>query len=314
MRLTARLVGAVMGALLLTSVLAPGASAYQFDRPLKAGDKGRDVKALQVRIAGWFPEHNQVDFPIDGSFGPKVKEALTAFQTSHGLNPDGITGKSNYRVFDELQDGDGSTAHFDWNEFTQNSSSGCSAAANAYAGTFSGGMVSPQRAKRYVRRLMWRLEALRAKAGNHVIGINSGFRSSAYNECIGGASASQHLYGDAADNRMANVSNRKERNLAKKSEFYGIGCYSNLSHNHFDLRVDNTNLPYAQFWWWPARDSQGRDLDDGGRPCLGETGTATASLAGVARALPGVGSLIPSVAEVHAFQVAGEVDNLGSGD
>ncbi len=135
-------------------------------------------------------------------------------------------------------------------------------------------MVSPGKARNYVRRLMWRLEALRAKAGHKAIGINSGFRSVPYNYCIGGARYSQHMYGTAADNRMADVTNRFERNLAKASQVHGIACYSGRSHNHFDLRLENGDLPGARYWWWPARDRQGRDLDAANKPCWGETATS----------------------------------------
>ncbi len=31
-----------------------GAAAYEWKRPLQEGDYGRDVKALEVQIAGWF--------------------------------------------------------------------------------------------------------------------------------------------------------------------------------------------------------------------------------------------------------------------
>jgi zinc D-Ala-D-Ala carboxypeptidase len=312
-----------LGALFGMGTLAPSALAYPWHRTLKPGMQGPDVKALQIRVAGWYSNNDRVKFEIDRRFGEQTGEAVKQFRAQLGMEPHATAGVRVFRALDQLTDEDGSTAHFAWSEFAQNYSSGCSAKANAYAGTLSGGMVSTKRTKRNTRRLMWRLEALRAKGGNHAIGINSGFRSVPYNQCIGGASASQHLYGDAADNRMASTSNQRERRIARRSQISGIGCYSSLSHNHFDLRIHNTYFPYGQFWWWPERDSLGRELDETGRPCWGE-GSGTKSTAGdalraaplnqVARALPGAGSFIPSPTETRAFARAGEPRHLGWGD
>lgn len=255
----------------MVGMIAGPAAAYTFTRPLSSGDIGPDVKALQVRVVGWYPQSGQNEMGVDGSFGPGTEVAVKAFQEFYGLDPDGVAGPSTFAVIDGLEDDDGSTAHFDWSEFWQNSNSNCSAKANAYASTFKGGMVAPARAKKNVKHIMWRLEALRAKAAGKTIAINSGFRSAPYNDCIGGAGASQHMYGTAADNRMAEVTNRFERDLARRSQIYGIGCYSSLSHNHFDIRIENNDAPSSQFWWWPEQDDQGRDLADDDKPCWGET-------------------------------------------
>jgi hypothetical protein len=257
-----------VGAIVLAA--ASPAGAYTFTRTLQAGDKGPDVRVLQVRVAGWFPQNGQTQMTIDGRFGESTAAAVRKFQEFYGLDPDGVAGPSTFAVIDGLEDDDRSTIHFDWSEFKQNRNSNCSAKANGYAGTFGGGMVAPRRTKKNVKRMMWRLEALRAKAGSNTVAINSGFRSVAYNDCIGGARASQHMYGTAADNRMAEVTNRLERDLARATQFHGIGCYSSLSHNHFDLRMENAALDGARFWWWPDQDDQGRDLADDGKPCWGE--------------------------------------------
>lgn len=251
--------------------MAGPAAAYTFTRSLQSGDTGPDVKALQVRIAGWYPQKGQTAMGIDGHFGDATAAAVRTFQAAYGLDPDGVAGPSTFAVIDGLEDDDGSTLHFDWSEFWQNKNSNCSAKANAYAGTLGGGMVAPARAKKNVKRVMWRLEALRQKGEGNSVTINSGFRSVPYNDCIGGARASQHMYGTAVDNRMAEASNRFERDLARTSQFTGIGCYSSLSHNHFDLRLENQKAPSSQFWWWPEQDGKGRDLADDNKPCWGET-------------------------------------------
>jgi hypothetical protein len=304
-------------ALGLTLAAAPAASAYEFTRPLKSGDEGPDVRALQTRVAGWFPRDDQTPMGIDGAFGRKTARAVKAFQRARGMTADGIAGTAVFEALNKLEDDDGSTAHFDWSEFVQNRNPGCSAQANAYAGTFGGGLVAPAVVKKNVRRLMWRLEALRAKSGGHPIGINSGFRSVAYNDCIGGARASQHMYGTAADNRVAEVDNRSSRELAMTSQFSGVGCYSSLSHNHLDIRVENAGSGTTQFWWWPKTDSKGRHLADDGLPCWGEvvrkgvTAARAVNLLDLVKAaIPGAGSLVPGDAEVGAFEAAGETEDL----
>lgn len=313
---------AVVAAVLALCAVATPALAYDFQRSLKRGDEGPDVRALQTRVAGWFPRDDQTVMGIDGAFGRKTARAVKAFQRFHGMTADGVAGAAVFQKLNALEDDDGSTAHFDWSEFVQNRNSGCSAKANAYAGTFGGGAVSPALVKKNVRRLMWRLEALRAKAGGRPIGINSGFRSVAYNDCIGGARSSQHMYGTAADSRVAEVDNRKSRELAMSTQFSGVGCYSSLSHNHLDIRVENAGSGTTQFWWWPKTDDKGRHLADDGLPCWGETvrtraalvRTTAAVLRSVAAAVPGAGSVVPDAAEVEAFEDAGEPEDLLGSD
>ncbi|HEX2236076.1 MAG TPA: D-Ala-D-Ala carboxypeptidase family metallohydrolase [Actinomycetota bacterium] len=306
----------LVGGALVLSAAAPGA-AEAAPRALRPGDSGPAVRRLQVRVAGWYPKSNRrVHFPLDGVYGRQTRAAVAAFQSRYGIAADGVAGRATMRVIARLTDDNGSTAHFDWSEFTQNRNPACSAQANAYAGTFGGGRVAARRAKRNVRRLMWRLEAVRAR-GRRPVGVNSGFRSVPYNDCIGGARASQHLFGTAADNRMAAVSNHRERRFARRSQFHGIGCYASLAHNHFDVRLDNRDLPGSRFWWWPERDRKGRDLDESGKPCWGERKRRSggrADPAAVRAAVGGAGSLVPSVVEVRAFAAAGEPDRLGAPD
>ncbi|MFN2490322.1 MAG: D-Ala-D-Ala carboxypeptidase family metallohydrolase [Actinomycetota bacterium] len=307
---------AVIQFLSLSPAVAAGGAS------LAPGDSGRAVKALQVRVAGWYPDsRQQVHFVLDGVYGTQTVEAVKVFQRHYGLPVDGIAGPATMARLEKLKDRDRSTAHFDWTEFDQNHNAACSARANAYAGTYRGGMVSRRRARRNARRLMWRLEALRAKGGKTAIGINSGFRSVAYNDCIGGARASQHMYATAADNRMAGVTNHRERRLAKRSEFHGIGCYASLTHNHFDVRIDNADLASSRFWWWPVQDAKGRELDAGGNPCWGEKAriarplvTTTGVIEAVRAGRPGAGSLVPARAEVEALARAGEPSELDGRD
>ena len=257
-------------------VLVMGAApalAYEWPESLGPKQKGPAVRALQVRVAGWYPDGNKDLFVIDGVFGDQTRAAVEAFQAHYGLPVDGVAGTAMFKRLNALEDEDQSTEHFDWSEFWQNRNPNCSRKANRYAGTFDGGRVEVTVVTRNVRWLMWRLEALRAKLGDHPIAINSAFRSVAYNQCIGGASLSQHMYGTAADFKVLDVANRAARDTGKASQFHGIACYSSLTHNHFDLRLQNESLRDAHYWWWPERDKVGRDLAEDERPCWGEKKT-----------------------------------------
>lgn len=283
----------------LVAVPAGPAHAVEFTKALGPGDVSPEVRALEVRIAGWFPKTDQTIFEIDRRYDSSTRWAVTKFQKHYGLTADGVAGPDVFKVLERLEDSDGSTAHFDYSEFWQKRSPGCSKKANSYAGTFEGGKVSARQVKKNVTKLMWRLEAIRAKGGDNPIGINSAFRSVEYNDCIGGASLSQHMYGTAADTRMAGVSNRRLRDIARASQTHGIGCYSSLSHNHLDLRLQNHVLAAIQTWWWPQQDQWNRDLAEDDRPCYGEKKRT------VARASSPVDVLTET--ELEEWEAAGEV-------
>ena len=301
----------VLGAIVAVALSAGPAAAYEWPKTLEAGAKGPDVRALQTRIAGWYPAKDQTVFEIDGVFNDQTSIALQRFQAHYGLGADGVAGPSTFAALELLEDDDRSTAHFDFSEFWQNRNSACSKEANRYAGTFAGGKVPQHTVKRNVKRMMWRLEALRAKLGDKPIAINSGFRSVAYNKCINGATYSQHLYGTAVDLRVVEVDNRRGRTVAKSTQVHGIGCYSSLSHNHFDLRMQNESLDGARFWWWPERDEHHRDLADDGLPCHGEISrTSSLSASGAAIASADHDLHEWSEAELDDWKARGEATNL----
>lgn len=301
---------ALIPALALVLLVSSPAVAADWPRhPLREGSHGPAVRALQARVAGWYPGAGRDFFSVDGDFGPMTTRAVRRFQRHFGLKGDGVAGRATFRAFNRLTDNDGSTAHFDWSEFAQHRNPRCSAKANAHAGTFTGGLVARVRVRKKVRLLMWRLEALRAKAGNRPVGINSGFRSVPYNNCIGGASVSQHLYGTAADMRVAEITNRRTRVVARHSQFHGIACYRKQTHNHLDTRMQNSAYRGGRFWWWPERDGRGRELSEDGRPCWGQSNRGVA-----ARRSSDGASRNPSAQEIAEFQRKGEVGDYGGVD
>ncbi len=310
--MTLRKLGAILvGAFAVQVLWAVPAAAYEWPEELREGSTGVHVKTLQTRVAGWFPARNQTLFEIDGNFDSDTTVAVKLFQEHYGLEPDGVAGEATFEALNMLESADKSTLHFEYAEFWQNRNSSCSAEANQNAGTFKGGMVGEARVIKNVRRLMWRLEALRAKIGDKPIAINSGFRSAAYNRCIRGATYSQHQYGTAVDMRVVQVTNRKGRNVAKGTQVHGIGCYSSLSHNHFDLRIHNDALGAAQYWWWPERDEFGRDLADDNKPCYGEVKhTGSVSGSDAATGSGGYDFRQWSEAELKEWKAAGEAPNL----
>lgn len=224
-------------AMLLPFVAVQDAHAYTWTRTLQQGSSGSDVKELQVRVAGYAADSaSQTYVAKDGVFGAGTKAAVVRFQRAHGLTADGIVGPATQSKLNALEDtGDGSTLHFEFSEFYSKDGSG-----------FSGGKVSSTTVKENVRQLMWKLEAVRQKAGNAAITINSGFRSINHNANVGGASNSQHMYGIAADIVISGKSVAGMQSIAKTSGFSGIIPYS--SFLHVDSRVE---YPYgSQSWYW----------------------------------------------------------------
>ncbi len=222
--------GALVGPL-----FAGAAQAYSWGGTLQQGSSGAAVKELQIRVAGWAAgsaSHTYV--AVDGSFGPATTAAVKRFQSAYGLGADGVVGSGTQSKLNALESSDGSTAHFNWSEFT-----------DRISGTFSGGKVSATTAKEYARRLMYKLEAVRVKIGNVPITVNSGFRSIQHNSDVGGASDSMHMYGCAAD-LASSVGNLTLYRKAETSGFSGLEAYTE-DHQHVDSRAE-----LGRAWWWQS--------------------------------------------------------------
>ena len=195
------------------------------------------VKELQVRVAGWAADKpSQTYVKIDGIFGPQTKAAVTRFQAANGLTADGNVDRKTTAALEALAEDDGSTKHFDWREFHSGDGQG-----------LRGGKAKPAQVKESVRRLMWKLEALRKKAGDRRVTITSGFRSIPHNTAVSKAKNSQHMYGFAADIAVERLGRIKVAQFGRTCGFSGVKAYRDTGHVHVDSRVENG----ARSFWWP---------------------------------------------------------------
>lgn len=78
-------------------------------------------------------------------------------------------------------------------------------------------------------QLVTYLQQIRDHFGKSVT-INSAYRCKKHNTSVGGASGSKHLYGQAADIKIAGVSPLKLAQYAESIGIKGIGRYSNFVH------------------------------------------------------------------------------------
>lgn len=233
----ALVVGLVVPALAL-GISAAADGCYTWTRTLREGNSGGDVTQLQIRVAGWSADREYL--VVDGSFGPKTTAAVKRFQSAYGLAVDGVAGSQTYNKIYELQDDDCTTIHFNWSEFW---SPDCNC--------FRGGKVSEAQVKENVKRLIWKLEAMRKKLGGSPIHVHSGFRSIAYNSSINGASNSQHMYGTAMDGHAHAYTLCGNISKARTSGFSGIiGPPTYSSHIHVDSRAENNDdgIPNGYYW------------------------------------------------------------------
>ena len=235
-RTMATFAAAAVGLVGTTLVAPTQAQAYDWSGTLQEGSTGADVRELQIRVAGWAADSaSQSYVAVDGDFGPATEAAVIRFQQHYGLEADGVVDAETQDALNALEDSDGSTTHFEFSEFHSKDGSG-----------FNSGKVDAATVKENVRRLMYKLEAVRAKAGDRPITINSGFRSISHNANVGGASNSQHMYGIAADIVISGRSVSDTISYAKTSGFSGIIRYSTFTH--VDSRVE---FPYgAGGYYW----------------------------------------------------------------
>ncbi|MFF5171500.1 D-Ala-D-Ala carboxypeptidase family metallohydrolase [Micromonospora sp. NPDC000089] len=237
---------ALPGAAIATVVAAPAAHAdgcYTWKRELSQGKTGDDVRQLQIRVAGWSGSGGIVR--IDGIYGPETAAAVRRFQAAYGLSGDGVAGPQTFNKLYQLQDNDCTPAHFSYSELD----GGCG------QGGWSGGPLPANQTKSNALRTMWKLEALRRGLGDKPLTVNSGFRSTSCNRRVGGASDSQHLYGDAADITSRSTSLCQIARAARSHGFsgiYGPGYPGHSTHVHVDSRRENTSDRSSNTTSWSA--------------------------------------------------------------
>ncbi|MGN9808228.1 D-Ala-D-Ala carboxypeptidase family metallohydrolase [Micromonospora sp. BQ11] len=239
---------ALPGAAIATAVAAPAAHAdgcYTWTRNLYQGRSGSDVRQLQIRVAGWAGNRDIVE--NDGVYGPKTAAAVRRFQAAYGIRADGVAGPQTYAKLYEIQDDDCTPRHFSWSEMDD----GCG------RGGWTGGPLSPAETRQNALRTMWKLEAMRKGLGDRPLYVTSGFRSRVCNDQVGGASDSQHLYGNAADvvsrsRPLCDVA-RDARNRGF-SGIYGPGAPDHDDHVHVDSRRENDRDRTANTTSWSAPD------------------------------------------------------------
>lgn len=233
----------IAGALAVPTAAAFGiatatpALSYAWTRELRQGDSGDDVRELQVRVAGWAADSaSQSHVGIDGQFGPITAAAVRRFQSGYGIAANGVVSAQTQERLNWLEGSGNQTRHFADSEFTSRDGAG-----------FTGGRVGEAQVRQNVRRLMWKLEALRRKLGDNPISVNSGFRSVAHNNSIpGAASNSMHMYGVAADVSVANRTPTQVYNQMKTCGFSGIILYT--GHSHGDSRAEHNYG--SSGWYW----------------------------------------------------------------
>ncbi|PZG19441.1 peptidase M15 [Micromonospora craterilacus] len=224
---------ALPGTAIAAVVAAPAAHAdgcYTWNRNLYQGRSGSDVRELQLRVAGWAGNRNIVE--LDGRYGPKTAAAVRRFQSAYDLRVDGIAGPQTFAKLYELQDNDCTPRHFTWSEMDD----GCG------RGGWTGGPLSAAETRQNALRTMWKLEALRKSLGDRPLTVSSGFRSRTCNSQVGGATDSQHLYGNAADVVSRSRSLCQIAREARNHGFSGIlgpGVQGHNNHVHLDSRREN---------------------------------------------------------------------------
>ncbi|MFD2764364.1 D-Ala-D-Ala carboxypeptidase family metallohydrolase [Micromonospora eburnea] len=245
-RLVVTLALAIPGAAVASVVAAPAAHAdgcYTWKRTLAPGSSGDDVRQLQIRVAGWAGYRKIVH--VDGRYGAETVAAVRRFQSAYGLHADGIAGPQTFAKIYELQDNDCTPSHFSYAELDN----GCG------TGGWTGGPLSASATRTNALRLMWKLEALRHSLGDKPVYVNGGFRSSTCNRQVGGASDSQHLYGNAADLTSRTSSLCRLAQEARSHGFSGIfgpGYPGHSTHVHVDARRENNADKSANTITWSA--------------------------------------------------------------
>jgi zinc D-Ala-D-Ala carboxypeptidase len=205
-------------------------------RELRTGMSGADVRELQIRVAGWAAGRPSQEFlAVNATFDAPTAAAVRRFQLAHGLPTDGIVGPATHERLDAMAGPDGSTAHFGWDQFS-----------SPDGGEFADGKVEEGTVRENVRRLMYKLEALRHKVDGREVAVAGGFHSATHHARIRGSAESLHPLGVAADIAVAGMSTYAVYRVAQTCGFSGLGAYTH-SWLHCDSRAEHG--PVAAWSW-----------------------------------------------------------------
>ncbi|RBM23238.1 D-Ala-D-Ala carboxypeptidase family metallohydrolase [Streptomyces sp. PT12] len=204
---------------------------YTWNRTLRQGSTGEDVRQLQIRVSG-YPGYGAV-LALDGVYGPATAAAVTRFQQAYGLSADGIAGPQTFGKIYDLQDNDCTPVHFTWGELNRCNSN------------WSGGQVSASQARANALVSMWKLEALRHALGDRAIVTSSGFRSVSCNNAAGGSPTSRHMYGDAVDL----VGTPSFCQLSQQARYHG---FNEILGPGYPGHNDHVHLAHRSSRYWSA--------------------------------------------------------------
>lgn len=163
---------------------------------------------------------------IDGKWGTLSRVATTAFQKDYGLDTDGDFGPlTEKKILSVIATGEApkkeEPVKFDWDkiQYFKRREFACK------CGRCGGYPVEPD------PELIDVLVKIREHFGKPVR-VNSGIRCSQHNRNVGGASASQHLRGTAADITVEGVAPAKVADYAETllPRSGGIGRYNTFTH------------------------------------------------------------------------------------
>ena len=101
-------------------------------------------------------------------------------------------------------------------------------------------------------QLVQRLQQIRDHFGKPVT-INSGYRCAVHNKKVGGASASRHTKGQAADIVVKDVSPVEVAKYAESIGVNGIGLYDTTKDGHF-VHIDTRDT--KSFWFGHAQEKR----------------------------------------------------------
>jgi zinc D-Ala-D-Ala carboxypeptidase len=228
--------GAAAGVIFLSEEL------NQKHRTLHLGTSGPDVAEVQIRVSGWLSENrlNCSYLKINGQFNESTAQAVRNFRRAYGLPASGVVDNLTWEQLDALAKPNGSTQHFDWQEFYMPGRP-----------NFEGGSVSEDIVRENIRRLMFKLEALRLKGAEKPVDIITGFvPKNAPTVQEDPIAASLHTYGIAAD-IYVNINRAMLYKAAETCSFSGLGEIDQRVQ-HCDSRLEYQDYPSTASCWWQS--------------------------------------------------------------